>query len=94
MDSIDALVEAGADIELKSQVGLIPLFHAAAGGGCKAMLTLLKRGANVRARAEEGMTPLHVACWGKKPGLEAAVDPLLRRGAKETAVNMNGQIPV
>lgn len=51
-DAIDALIEAGADIELMSNVNQAPLFLAACYTCSDSMLALLKRGAAVSTRTE------------------------------------------
>ena len=90
---IDALVEAGADIELKSNSGDTPLFRAAYFSNAEALLALLKRGASVLVRNGCEETPLHRACSRQFPGLEVAVDLLLRWGADETALDNHDETP-
>ena len=92
--AIDALIDAGADIDLKSNNGGTPLFLAAYYSCSKSMLTLLKRGAEVMMRDEFESSHLHHACVGRRPGLEKAVDLLLRWGADETALSIDGLPPV
>lgn len=84
--AIDALIEAGANIETQDQHNWTPLHSAARYNGCSdALLALSKKHqANVHARDTSGETPLHVACSYLAAG---AVDHLLRFGADETAVN-------
>lgn len=74
--------------------GGTPLGSAAFRSTTRSMLTLLRHGAKVGARANNGNTPLHSACSGQFQGLEAAVDLLLRWGADETALNNHGRTPV
>ncbi len=90
---VDALVEAGADVELMCNLDTTPLANAALFSSCKAMLALRQCGAEIHARDKFGSTALHLACFGKRRGLEVAVDLLLRWGADETAVNNDGQTP-
>ena len=93
--AVDALVAAGADVELKKQAddGSTPLAQAAYCSSGKAMLALLQHGAKVDARDTRGNTPLHRACRGRRAGLAAVVDLLLRWGADETALNSDGLAP-
>ena len=92
-DAIDTLVEAGADIEFMANEGDTPLFLAASQSFSESMLTLLKRGAEVMMCDEFAYSPMHQACVGRRPGLEKAVDLLLRWGADETALNEDGLTP-
>lgn len=59
----------------------------------KYMLAHLKRRAAVTVNDDREGIPLHNACVGRSPGLEAAVDMLLRWGADETAVDKEGRVP-
>ncbi|CAN0123408.1 unnamed protein product [Pylaiella littoralis] len=68
---IDALVEAGADLEAQSGrvylsgkyfVGLTPLHVAAVWHKFGSMAALLRNGANVDAESDQKLTPLHVVC--------------------------------
>lgn len=92
---VDALLEAGADIECKADGACNALSLSASGarGSCKALLALLKHGAAVNAVVGDGDTPLHSACHSWKEGLASAVDLLLRWGADETASNNEGLTP-
>lgn len=91
--SIGALIEGGADIELKSSSGVPPLGFAAYHTQSKAMHTLLRRGENARVRQNNGDTLLHVVCRAQRAGVDRAVDLLLRSGVEETAVNADGKTP-
>ena len=93
MGAIDALVEAGANIEAKTNLGRTPLFDGAYYCERDSMHALLRRGAAVNVSDSHGETPLHKACFGKCPGLEVAVDLLLRWGADERASDKRGRTP-
>ena len=92
---IDALVEAGANLEIMDDYGMTPLMHAASYGAFKAMGALLRYGAAVNGKeSEEGHTALHLVCGApEKSGFEAAVDMLLIEGADETALDNDGKTP-
>lgn len=60
--SIDALVEAGANLEAKRRTGDTALHAAIAARNCKGtLLTLLRHGANADPRNYDGITPLYRA---------------------------------
>ena len=54
------------------------------------MRVLLQNRAKIDVRINDGDTPLHQACFGRRKGLRAVVDLLLRWGADETALNSDG----
>ncbi len=92
--SVDALIEAGADIEIKATTtGATPVSRAALFCSHKALLALLLKGAITSARDNTGKTPLHAACLSNREGIAAVVDLLLRWGADETAVDNEGRTP-
>lgn len=89
--SIDALVEAGADVEATNpDNGCTALHWAAKKGHCEAMITLLRHGADVDAADYDGRTPLHRACSVDDPHATEAAELLLIWGADDTAINKNG----
>eukprot|EP00752_Nemacystus_decipiens_P008050 g7194.t1 len=92
-DAVATLIEAGADVTLKTRDGGTPFAIAAFESRCKSTLVLLQHGAKIDVQDYDGDTPLHLACRGCKHGLEAAVDLLLRWGADETAVNNDDRSP-
>ena len=57
---MEALINAGADMEAKNVFDNTPL-HTAAHGHLNALNFFLSRGADIYARNENGVTPLHVA---------------------------------
>ena len=58
---IDALIDAGADVEAKPIWGLPPLLDASSDGNLSIVETLVEAGASVRARDNEKHTPLTIA---------------------------------
>lgn len=96
ISAIDALMDAGADVDAQRLDGGAPLHYAAAFTSlCSCfdvILALLRRGASVDlVHSKTGQTPLHVACQHKKRGVDAVVDLLLRWGADEAAVGGDGR---
>lgn len=92
---IPALIEAGADIEVRDVHGGTPLHNAAIVGSYSFMLALLQMGPDINKKDKGGLTPLHHACWGgpKSPARVDAVDLLLRWGADETLSDDDGKTP-
>lgn len=71
-----------------------PLHVAASQAQSKAAKMLLERGAMVNARAKDGATPLHFACFkGRKQGHIEVARLLLQYGADPQAVMDNGATP-
>ncbi|CAM9218950.1 unnamed protein product, partial [Pylaiella littoralis] len=96
ISAIDALMDAGADVDAQRLDGGAPLHYAAAFNSlCSrfdVILALLRRGASVDlVHSKTAQTPLHVACQHKKRGVDAVVDLLLRWGADEAAVGGDGR---
>eukprot|EP00903_Cladosiphon_okamuranus_P018232 g16771.t1 len=105
-DVVDALVEAGADLEPRSLAvcyllngfvdfeGLTPLHCAAICGNTGTMASLLRHGADVDVQDAQGLTPLHVACTahGAQYPRVRTVDRLLRSGADETITDNEGRV--
>lgn len=91
---VDALVGAGAKIEVQNVALLTPLAHAAKACDIETVRALVDHGAEVNTRDEEGDTPLHFAAqWAGKDGAAELMDLLLRSGADETVANNNGERP-
>ena len=67
---IEALLEAGIDLELTDQEGNTALHKAASTGNTEILNTLIKKGANIHATNNNGDTPLHLAI--RKGNMEAA----------------------
>ncbi|CAN0393843.1 unnamed protein product, partial [Pylaiella littoralis] len=102
---IDALVEAGANLETQSSSvwlydqkysfeGLKPLHVAAFWHNVEAVVVLLRKGADINAKDAKGLTPLHVTCkCSARAGSFELSDLLLRWGADETATDNDGKTP-
>lgn len=94
MPAINVLVEAGANVNVRSAGGHSPLHDAAGNLYREALLALLKHGAEVNAQEGGGQTPLHFAAReGGTQGAAVVVDSLLRSGADETIANNDDKLP-
>src|SRR5207248_389232 len=75
---VEALLDAGGDIEVRDDHQATPLIRAAKAGRVDVALALLDRGAAVRVTAGSGLSSLDHAIYSLKPEL---VRLLLSRGA-------------
>ena len=89
-ENLDALLEAGLDINRRAADGDTLLIRAARSGNAKETDMLLKNGANVNVRDEYGDTPLHSVVWS---GDVDTVRLLLKAGADTEARNDEGKTP-
>lgn len=81
-------MEAGASIEARNEGGHTPLHEAAEGPSVKALLALLKHGADINAQNVREETALHWAAkTAGRQGIAEVVDSLLRSGADEAILN-------
>eukprot|EP00752_Nemacystus_decipiens_P001326 g1316.t1 len=93
---IDALIEAGANVEARLYGSReTPLHLAASNSSClEAVSALLRHGARVDPQTAQGGTPLHYAAASAgRAGIAGVVDLLLRWGADENVTNDLGQTP-
>jgi ankyrin repeat protein len=88
---IGALLAKGADVNLRSALGLTPLHVASARGYTHVMEVLLAKGADISPQDNDGNTPLHYAAYN---GLKPAVEILLAHGAKVDVTNEDGLTPL
>ena len=58
LETVKALIEAGADVNAKNEEGKTPLHRAVFWENLETVEALLKAGAKVKARDEGGWTPL------------------------------------
>ena len=86
---MEALINAGADMEAKNVFDNTPL-HTAAHGHLNALNFLLSRGADIYARNENGVTPLHIAAATSAE----AVDVLLKAHADAEAKTVDYETPL
>jgi len=85
--AVKALLDRGAEVNLKDSNGWPPLMEAAFGGHANTIRALLERGADVNAKDRAGWTPLMEAA--SKGHLEAVI-VLLAYGADANAKNVKG----
>ena len=95
--TVDALIKAGADVDLKKDDGPTPLAFAVCEGTCKATLALLRRGVKVDVRndvcSSRRDATFHLACVIRSERLAETANLLLRWGADETALSITGESP-
>ena len=93
MDTVNALLEAGADVNLASRESMkvAPLASASAAGQLEIARVLLAHGANVNTRGSGDFTPLHESAASGR--LEFA-RLLLEHGADVNAKTTEGKTPV
>jgi ankyrin repeat protein len=91
-DALEALIEAGADLEVVNAEGLSPLLIIAGqGGGVKVAEILLKAGVDVNRLGPDGKTPLHGAVWGRNVEM---VKLFLSHGAEVNVHGASGDTPL
>lgn len=92
LDIVNAVADAGADLEHARRVGVerqwTALGWAAAGGHREVVESLLARGARLEARSSRHQTPLMAAVLGGHPGI---VSRLVDAGADEQATDASGR---
>lgn len=96
-EAVEALVEGCAAVEAREvDSDRTPLHVAAGKGSRRAVLALLRSGADVGSRDCRSNTALHLAAcpyWIPTESSPEVVDTLLRWGADETAVNEDDRTP-
>ncbi|KAK9148821.1 hypothetical protein Scep_007578 [Stephania cephalantha] len=87
--------EEKIELEAKNMYGETPL-HMAAKNGCnETAILLLKHGALVEAKANNGMTPLHLAVWSSQLGEDfSTVKTLLDYYANCSSKDNDGMTPL
>ncbi|CAN0435060.1 unnamed protein product [Ectocarpus sp. 12 AP-2014] len=92
VEAIDLLLEAGANIEARDDSDSTPLHCAVLECHLETMSALLKHGAHVNAQNNNRSTPLHRAAFhAGTDRFTEVVDPLLRSGADETILDVDGK---
>jgi ankyrin repeat protein len=91
LESMKALLEAGAHVNDKDEDGGTPLHWAAYKGHGECVTALLGAGADVNINDNYGLTPLH---WAAYYGRGECVTALLEAGAYVNAKNNMGKTPL
>ncbi|MDX3187764.1 ankyrin repeat domain-containing protein [Streptomyces sp. MN03-5084-2B] len=94
-DTIRQRLAAGVPVDLSEQrAHYTPLHFAVDNGAVEAAAALLDAGADIEARADRDITPLHLAVnrWRQSPD-GAMIKLLLDRGADKTAGDLHGWTP-
>ena len=91
IETVRALLEAGANVNAAGRGGSTPLYWAARNGHKAVVKALLLAGADVNAATKRGKTPLHRAA---SKGHETVVMVLLLAGADVNAANYDRETPL
>lgn len=93
-DLLAVLLDAGAQVNAKGELGATPLHIAAAHGRASAVELLLTAGADITAQADNGSTPLHYSVAFGSTNVATVVSSLLRNGASTDVVDGKGKTPI
>lgn len=93
VDTVQALVGAGANVNAKNDLGVTPLHCAVDAGDPRTIELLLSRGADVNATDVRGRTPLHWAA-NLKDGSDRIIPMLVSRQAKPDVADKLGRTPL
>ena len=89
---VKRLLEAGADVSAKNEIGYTPLHVAALMGHAASVKVLLQAGAETEVKNMwDDRTPLHYAAGGGGP---ASVKALLEAGADPNVPDKDGDTPL
>jgi ankyrin repeat protein len=92
VQTVQAYLDRGTDVNLKDQAGATPLHYAAAAGRLQIVQLLLERGANPNVRTiTTEQTPLHMAAMA---GHAKVVQLLLNHKARATLSDAQGKTPL
>jgi ankyrin repeat protein len=88
---VQALLDAGADVNTRDEDRNTPLHPAAISGTAEGVQLLITAGVDVNARNKSGYTPLH---WAAALGTAETVQLLITAGADVSARSENGRTPL
>lgn len=91
LKTLRAILDAGADVNLRNRQGNTALHVAAEGRNTQVVELLLKAGAAVNAEDKWKQTPLHIAAWQSTTDIIAI---LLDAGADTNAVDSSKMTPI
>ena len=94
---VSMLVQTGADVRSRDDVGNTPLHYAAGHASvdrCSVVQRLLQKGARPNEQNHAGQTPLHLAAGREVEGQAEAMTKLLQNGADPTTVDAKGKTPI
>lgn len=92
IDVVEALLDAGAHVDARQRrSNATPLLYAIAANREKVASTLVRRGADIEAAADDGVRPLHAAATA---GHRRLVQTLLKQGADVEARGHDDATPV
>ena len=85
---VQALVDAGADLEARDVAGSAPIHYAAQNQNVEIIKVLIAAGADITATQEGGATPLHLAALHSTP---AVMTELMNSGADVHTTDWDGK---
>lgn len=83
---VRTLIDAGAEVNVKSATGQTLLHEAVIGGSVDVVRSVLGYGVDLEARNNDNKTPLAVAC-AQRDGSDDVIQLLLAAGAKVSVID-------
>jgi ankyrin repeat protein len=93
VDTVQALLGAGAKVNVRNDLGVTPLHSAVDAGDARTIELLLSRGADVNAADVRGRTPLHWAAR-LRGNADRVIQMLVARQAKPDLADKQGRTPL
>ncbi len=90
-DTVELLLDRGADVDAVGPMGMTPLIHSADLGIRDAVELFAAHGAAINARVQSGQTALHYAC---RKDYRDIVECLIAKGADINAQDLKGKTPL